>query len=104
MILKRAEKHAASRFPCPDAYLLYTIKNAKSAKKGEVPLYQVGISSKDAKTLVVELEAPEPFFLQSVASSVFLPVNYQFDSKEPDWHVRGFAISPLGHIISIGSP
>jgi oligopeptide transport system substrate-binding protein len=72
-------------FPCPDAYLLYTIKNAKFAKKGEVPLYQVGITSRDAKTLIVELEYPAPFFLQTVASSVFLPVNFQLDSKEPDW-------------------
>jgi oligopeptide transport system substrate-binding protein len=72
-------------FPCPDAYLLYLIKNARLAKKGEAPLYQVGITSKDAKTLVVELEYAAPFFLQTVASSVFLPVNFQLDSKEPDW-------------------
>jgi len=48
-------------FPSPDAYLFFPIKNAKLAKKGEVPLYQVGITSKDAKTLVVELEFPAPF-------------------------------------------
>lgn len=72
-------------FPCPDAFLLFPIKNARLAKKGEVPLYQVGITSKDAKTLVVELEYPVPFFLQTVASSVLLPVNFQLDAKEPDW-------------------
>ncbi len=72
-------------FPSPDAYLFFPIKNAKLAKKGEVPLYQVGITSKDAKTLVVELEFPAPFFLQTVASSSFLPVNFQLDSREPDW-------------------
>jgi oligopeptide transport system substrate-binding protein len=72
-------------FPCPDAYLLFTIKNAKLAKKGQVPLYQVGITSKDVKTLVIELEFPAPYFLQTVASSVLLPVNFQLDSKEPDW-------------------
>lgn len=72
-------------FPCPDAYLLYSIKNARQAKKGEIPLYQVGITSKDAKTLVVELESPAPYFLQTVASSVLLPVNFQVDSKDPDW-------------------
>lgn len=72
-------------FPCPDAYLLFSIKNAKLAKKGEVPLYQVSITSKDAKTLVVELEFPAPYFLQALASSVLLPVNFQLDCKEPDW-------------------
>lgn len=72
-------------FPCPDAYLLFSIKNARLAKKGQIPLYQVGINSKDAKTLVVELEFPAPYFLQTVASSVLLPVNFQLDSKDPDW-------------------
>jgi len=72
-------------FPCPDAYLLFSIKNARLAKKGEIPLYQVGITSKDAKTLVVELEFPAPYFLQTVASSLLLPVNFQLDSKDPDW-------------------
>ncbi len=72
-------------FPCPDAYLLNPIKNARLAKRGEIPLYQVGITSKDAKTLIIELEYPAPFFLQTVASSVLLPVNFQLDSREPDW-------------------
>jgi oligopeptide transport system substrate-binding protein len=72
-------------FPCHDAYLLFSVKNARAAKKGEIPLYQVGITSKDAKTLIVELEAPAPYFLQIVASSVLLPVNFQTEAKDPDW-------------------
>jgi oligopeptide transport system substrate-binding protein len=62
------------QFPSPDAYLLYSVKNAKLAKKGNVPLDQVGIYTRGEKTLVVELEYPAPYFLQIVASSVLLPV------------------------------
>lgn len=72
-------------FPCPDAYLLYPVKNAQAAKKGQAPLYQVGIMSKNPKTLVVELESPTSHFLQVVASSVLLPINFQVEAKEPDW-------------------
>lgn len=69
------------RFPCPDAYLLYSIKNAKRAKKGEVPLQEVGIRAKDPKTLIVELEQPSPHFLQIVASSVLLPVSPSIEDR-----------------------
>jgi oligopeptide transport system substrate-binding protein len=60
-------------FACRDAYLLYTVKHARAAKKGEIPLNDVGIHANDAKTLIVELEAPSPHFLQIVASPVLLP-------------------------------
>lgn len=81
-------------FPCPDAYLLYSIKNAEAVKKGEIPIDEVGISVTDPKTLVVELGAPSPYFLQIVACSVLLPVNLK--SKDPNW-----AQSPK-HFISNG--
>ena len=76
------------KFSSPDTYLLYSIKNSKMAKKGEVPLDQVGIIAKDAKTLIVELEAPAPYFLQIVASSVLLPVNAKMDKADPNWANR----------------
>ncbi|MDP1608468.1 MAG: peptide ABC transporter substrate-binding protein [Chlamydiales bacterium] len=72
-------------FFSPDSYLLYSIKNAKSAKEGKLPLNQVAIQAKTAKTLVIELETPTPYFLQIVASSVLLPVNTEKDQSAPDW-------------------
>ena len=84
------------KFPSPDAYLLYSIKNSKLAKRGEVSLDQVGIYVKDAKTLMIELEIPTPFFLQIVASSVLLPVNVNMDKIDPNW------ASQPQHILSNG--
>jgi oligopeptide transport system substrate-binding protein len=72
-------------FPSPDAYLLYPIRKAREAKRGDVLLSEVGITAIDAKTLVVELERPMPHFLQVVASSVFLPINPEIDEKVPSW-------------------
>lgn len=62
-------------FPSPDAYLLFPVKNGKQAKKNLCSLDEVGIRALDDKTLVVELEAPIPYFLQIVASSVLLPIH-----------------------------
>jgi oligopeptide transport system substrate-binding protein len=83
-------------FPSLDAYLLYPIKNAKRAKKGEVSLDQVGIHSKDAKTLTVALGAPAPYFLQVVASSVLLPISAGMEERDPHWASRAEQILSNG--------
>jgi oligopeptide transport system substrate-binding protein len=83
-------------FSSPDAYLLYSIKNAKRAKEGKLPLNQVAIQAKDANTLVVELEMPTPYFLQILASSVLLPINANKDQSVPNWSNKS------EHILSNG--
>jgi len=75
-------------FSSPDAYLLYPIKNAKRVKEGKLPLDQVAIHAKDAKTLVIELETQAPYFLQVLASSVLLPVNAEKDRDIPNWSTQ----------------
>jgi oligopeptide transport system substrate-binding protein len=76
------------QFPSLDAHALYCIKNANAAKKGEVPLESVGIHSKDAKTLVVELDHPTPHFLQITATSVLFPVNQTQAKHFPTWYLE----------------
>lgn len=67
-------------FPAPNAYQFYVIKGAKEAKLGQTSLDKVGVSAPDDETLVVELEAPTPYFLELVSTHFFYPVHPQ--SKE----------------------
>lgn len=57
------------------ANILYPIKNAEKANKGEVGLDQLGLKAVDAKTLEVTLERPTPFFLELLAHQTALPVS-----------------------------
>ncbi|MGH2612477.1 MAG: peptide ABC transporter substrate-binding protein, partial [Rhabdochlamydiaceae bacterium] len=73
------------QFGATSAYLLYPIKNAEKVKRGELPVDQVGISSKDDLTLVVQLEKPTPYFLDLISFCLFFPVNHTMDEKNPEW-------------------
>jgi oligopeptide transport system substrate-binding protein len=67
---------------CGRADLFYIVKNARKAKCNEVPIDEVGIKALDAKTLVVELEHPAPYFLDLITHPIFCPV-YD-EEKEPN--------------------
>ncbi|TRM10859.1 peptide ABC transporter substrate-binding protein [Lentibacillus cibarius] len=67
------------------AYRLYPIKGAEAAKNGEGSLDDVGITVKDDKTLVVELNNPIPYFLELTASYTYYPVNQNVAKKNKDW-------------------
>lgn len=82
------KKVLSPTFHTPHAYLFYSIKNAREAKNGIVPIDSVGVYAKDPSTLVVELNYPVPHFLQFVALSVFYPVNRSVDGLHPDWPFR----------------
>lgn len=59
---------------CPRSELLYMIKNAKEAKKGEMPLNSVGVKAVNAQTLVVDLAYPSPYFLELLAQPICMPL------------------------------
>jgi len=67
------------------AFLLYSIKNAKAIKEGQLPMSMLGVRAADDYTLVVELESATPYFLELVALPVFFPVNQRVDKQNPDW-------------------
>jgi oligopeptide transport system substrate-binding protein len=76
---------------CARSDLFYPIKNAEKAKKGEVPVEEIGVQALDSKTLVVELENPAPYFLDLLFSPIFSPL-YD-DSLEPSVFNGPFIIS-----------
>ncbi|PWU15530.1 MAG: hypothetical protein C5B45_02445 [Chlamydiae bacterium] len=72
-------------FPTVCDYAFSPIKNAEAAKKGLVPLDQVGIKAVDAKTLIITLEHPTPYLLQLLCLPPFSPINIENDRKNPKW-------------------
>ena len=75
------------KFPSISVHLLYSILNAREAKKGNVPLDQVGVRAIDDKTLEVVLEHPIPFFLQITSHCVLFPINHEVDKANPNWAI-----------------
>lgn len=68
---------------CPRADLLYVIKNGEEAKKGTIPLDQVGVHAIDKHTLFVELQFPAPYFLGLLSQPIFSPIHPKEIDSEP---------------------
>ncbi|MGE5701179.1 MAG: peptide ABC transporter substrate-binding protein [Clostridia bacterium] len=67
------------------AFLLYPIKNAEKANKGEVPMDQVGVKALNNDTLQVELEHPTPYFLELTSFYTYYPVPKKLVASNPKW-------------------
>lgn len=85
------------QFGSANAHLLFPIKNAEKIKKGDLPVDQLGISSKNDLTFVVQLEKPTPYFLDLISFCLFFPVNHRVDEKHPDWMLEASS-----HFVSNG--
>ncbi len=75
-------------FPSPNSHLLFPILNAEKAKKGLVPIDQVGVYTIDDHTLEVKLESPTPYFLELISFCVFSPICQDYAKKDNNWANR----------------
>ena len=73
----RRHCQAANKYAYIFGNTVACIKNAEAVTKGADPA-TLGVTAKDPKTLVVELEAPVPFFLSLMAFPTFYPINEKF--------------------------
>ncbi|MFD2672333.1 peptide ABC transporter substrate-binding protein [Marinicrinis sediminis] len=68
------------------AYQLYYLKNAQQYNEGEITdPSEVGVTAKDDKTLVVELNAPTPYFESLVGFFTYFPLNEKHVSATENW-------------------
>ena len=81
--------------PQCNAHLFYPIKNAEKCVRGETSLNNVGIRAINAKTLLVELENPTPYFTSLTAFPCFLAAPtgsvfsgpFQIVSQDHSWEI-----------------
>jgi oligopeptide transport system substrate-binding protein len=67
------------------AFYLYYIKGAENYNKGKGPVENVGVTAKDNKTLVVELNAPLGYFKELLTMWTFYPVKKELVEKNKNW-------------------
>lgn len=82
------KKILSPNFLSDNAYQLFLIKNAKPVKEGSLPIEELGILTPDEHTLIIELEYPAPYILESLASPYFFPVHQETDEKDPSWAMQ----------------
>lgn len=68
------------------ASVLYPLKNALKANKGEIAIDRLGVRAVDAKTLVIELEHPAPFLPELLTHYTTFPIpKHVVDKHLSDW-------------------
>lgn len=67
------------------AFYLYYIKGAEEYNKGTGTVENVGVTAKDDKTLVVELEAPLGYFKELLTMWTFYPVKKELVEGNKNW-------------------
>ena len=66
------------------AYIFYCIKGAEDRFNGKAKPEDVGVTAKDDKTLVVELENPTAYFLDLAAFMAYAPVRRDIVEANPE--------------------
>lgn len=72
------------------AYNFYVLENAKQVAHGEKDVSELGVQALDDHTLQVRLRYPVPYFLELIASTLFMPVCKEVAEANPSWvHQQG---------------
>src|SRR5262245_27895599 len=78
----------------PYAYYLYPIKNARDVNTGKQPPGALGVTARDAKTLVVTLANPVPFMAEFLTHATTYPVpRHVVEAKGKEWVQPGNFVS-----------
>jgi oligopeptide transport system substrate-binding protein len=68
--------------PCTN--LFFHLKNGRKASLGEISLEELGVKALNDKTLMIELELPNPHFLNVLINSIFSPVHESMRKTPPN--------------------
>ena len=85
------------------AYFLYLIRGAEAFHKSHTTDFAtVGAVARDARTLVVTLTHPAPYFLQILLNSPWRPINVKSIAAVGDAYRRGSPWTRPGNLVSSG--
>ncbi len=85
------------------AYFLYLLRGAEAYHQGRTTDFStVGAVARDARTLVVTLTHPAPYFLQALLNSCWRPVNVRAIAAVGDPYRRGTPWTRPGRLVSSG--
>jgi oligopeptide transport system substrate-binding protein len=85
------------------AYFLYLLRGAEEFNQGRTKDFStVGAVAPDARTLVVTLTHPAPYFLQILLNSPWRPVNVRAIAQHGDPFQRGTPWTRPGRLVSSG--
>jgi oligopeptide transport system substrate-binding protein len=85
------------------AYFLFLLRGAEAFNKGQTKDFStVGAVARDARTLVVTLTHPAPYFLQILLNSPWRPVNVRAIAQFGDPYRRGTPWTRAGRHVSSG--
>lgn len=77
-----------SKYVTQVPYYFYCIKNARSCLLGESSIEDVNIKVIDSKTIEVELECPDPYFLDLLACSLYAPIPKHVVEMNSEWATK----------------
>jgi len=87
----------------PYADWFYLLRGAEAFHKGQTKDFStVGVTAADARTLVVTLTHPAPYFLQVLLNSPWRPVNVRSIAALGDPYQRGTPWTSPGRLVSSG--